>query len=224
MKPSKRNTYVALFNLILVIIAIVVVFVVREIDTEVRIKINQSYLNSIVSDAHEVELTTESDDYVKNYTPRDRDSYAGAVRTIYNEVSRPDETDVVDSQLYIELTDDEIRDFATLVYLESGAESYECQCAVASVVINRMTTRGMSLHDVIYERNQFSPAYLVSSTSPSESTLNAVMEVITNGPTIPEYVTFFRADYYFDWATPYTAIDHTYFSYDENVKRGCESD
>lgn len=121
---------------------------------------------------------------------------------------------------YIELTDDEIYELATLVYLEAGAESYECQKAVASVVINRMTTQNKSLHSVIYAKNQFSPAHLISCTSPSESTLKAVNHVITNGPTLPEYVTYFRADYYHSFAgvADYMCIDQTYFSYDISLR------
>lgn len=122
---------------------------------------------------------------------------------------------------YIELTEDEIWDLATLVYLESGGESYECQLAVASVVINRVTTSDKSLYDVIYEKNQFTPAHRIESNEPSESTMNAVKEVCTNGPTIPEYVTYFRAEKYHsfsEYIMDYMCIDNTYFSYDINLK------
>lgn len=123
-----------------------------------------------------------------------------------------------ETTFYIEMSEDDIYELATLVYLEAGGESFECQQGVASVVINRMTTGGMTLQEVIYQKNQFTPAYLISSSSPSESTLEAVRTVIKDGPTLPEYVTFFRADYYFSWVTPYTSIDHTYFSYDNRLK------
>ena len=65
---------------------------------------------------------------------------------------------------YYELTYDEIDMLARLVYLEAGGESYECMKGVASVVLNRMTSTGMSLHDVIYEPYQFSPACYIEST------------------------------------------------------------
>ena len=122
---------------------------------------------------------------------------------------------------YVDLTGDEIYELATLVYLECGIESFECQQAVASVVINRMTTGGKTLSDVIYEPNQFSPAPLIPKSKPSESTLKAVMTVVECGPTIPEYVTFFRADHYHDWGNRYESfmcIDNTYFSYDKILK------
>ena len=123
-------------------------------------------------------------------------------------------------EYYIYLTESEIHDFATLVFLEAGCESFECQLGVASVVLNRMTTQGLSLNDVIYAQNQFSPAHLIPYYEPSESTLEAVRHVIRNGPTLPEYVTFFRANYYhsFSGVADYINIDSTYFSYDISLK------
>ena len=78
------------------------------------------------------------------------------------------------------------------------------------------------MQDIIYAPNQFSPAHLISSYSPSESTLQAVKDVLENGPNIPDYVTYFRADYYFDWCIPYCSIDQTYFSYSEKLKSDLE--
>ncbi len=127
---------------------------------------------------------------------------------------------------YIDMTDDDINELATLVYLEAGAESYECKMAVASVVINRMTYYDQSLQNIIYEPNQFTPAYLIPFYEPSESSLRAVKEVVSNGPTLPEYVTYFRADHYFDWGDRYVNyinIDHTYFSYDTWIKDDLET-
>ena len=118
---------------------------------------------------------------------------------------------------YMEMGESDVYELATLVYLESGTESFECQKAIASVVIHRMQNDDLTLQEVIYAKNQFSPAYLIAQSEPSESTLQAVREVLQDGPTIPNYVTFFRADYYHDWSEliiPYCVIDHTYFSAD----------
>ena len=118
---------------------------------------------------------------------------------------------------YMEMGESDVYELATLVYLESGAESFECQKAIASVVVHRMQNDNLTLQEVIYAKNQFSPAYLIAQSEPSESTLQAVREVLQDGPTIPNYVTFFRADYYHDWSEliiPYCVIDHTYFSAD----------
>lgn len=133
-------------------------------------------------------------------------------------VTEPEST--VDEDYYYYLTEDEKYELATLVFLESGIESYECQKAVASVVLNRMTAWGMTLHDVIYQKSQFTPAYLIPETSPSNSCIEAVNDVVKNGNVFPENVLYFRANHYFDWPedryTKYTNIDHTYFTADQN--------
>ena len=125
---------------------------------------------------------------------------------------------------YYELTYDEIDMLARLVYLEAGGESYECMKGVASVVLNRMTSTGMSLHDVIYEPYQFSPACYIESTCYTDTVYSAVMDGVENGPSLPTYVTFFRADYYHDFGNgivvPYTCINNTYFSADIRLMEG----
>ena len=138
-----------------------------------------------------------------------------------------DVTESLDSEsvtTYYELTYDEIDMLARLVYLEAGGESYECMKGVASVVLNRMTSTGMSLHDVIYAPNQFSPACYIESTCYTDTVYSAVMDVVENGPSLPTYVTFFRADYYHDFGNdivvPYTCINNTYFSADTRLMEG----
>lgn len=125
---------------------------------------------------------------------------------------------------YYDITYDEIDMLSRLVYLEAGGESYECMKGVASVVLNRMTSTGMSLQDVIYAPNQFSPACYIESTSYTDDAYNAVMYVVENGPSLPEYVTFFRADHYHDFGNdivvPYTCINNTYFSADTRLMEG----
>ena len=110
---------------------------------------------------------------------------------------------------------------ASLVTLEVGAESYECQQAVASVVINRMIIENKSLHEVVYQENLFSVAPYVEHTEPFDQCVDAVLDVIQNGTTIPRYVTYFRADCYHDWGDRYVSwrrIDKTYFTYDKKLK------
>lgn len=123
------------------------------------------------------------------------------------------------SYTYVELTEDELYVLATLVYLEAGSESYECQKAVASVILNRMITQDKSLEQVVYASNQFTPACLIPYSDPSESALSAAIEVATTGATLPLYVTYFRADFYhsFTGVVDYTCIDNTYFSADVNL-------
>ena len=106
---------------------------------------------------------------------------------------------------------------ARLVYREANVENIECQRAVVSVVLNRLANGrwGNSIKDVIYAEGQFSPAYLISSTTPNNTNYEAVDYVLRNGSTLPSYVLYFRANYHFNWQgyKPYTSIDQTYFGY-----------
>lgn len=137
------------------------------------------------------------------------------------------ETEIVDYRYYysdvedIRFTEDDIYLLATLVTLEVGAESYECQKAVASVVINRMIVDNKSLSDVIYQRNLFSVAPKVASAAPFDECIQAATDVVENGTTVPRYVTYFRAGHYHDWGDRYVSwkqIDKTYFTYDIKLK------
>lgn len=113
------------------------------------------------------------------------------------------------------LTDYEVTLLSTLVYLEGGTESYDCQKAIASTVINRMRTTGSTLTDVIYQPGQYSVADKLSYSWYSDSARNAVEDVLANGTTLPIYVTFFRAGYYHTWGdqVAFCYMDNTYFSY-----------
>lgn len=123
----------------------------------------------------------------------------------------------------ITLTDSEIYLLATLVYLEAGAESYECQMAIASSVINRIMLGEGDLRTIVYAPKQYSVAHRLASSKPDDEAMSAVMEVMTVGTTIPIYVTAFRAGYYHSWGdqVPYKKIDHTYFSYSAATRERC---
>ncbi len=124
------------------------------------------------------------------------------------------------SSSIVSLTAEEKKLLAALVTLEVGSESYECKLAVTSLIINRMLTSDSTLEEVIYAPNQFSVASKVASTTPSDSCVNAVNEVLATGTTLPIYVTFFRAGTYHSWGdqVPYCCIDNTYFSYSQALK------
>lgn len=119
---------------------------------------------------------------------------------------------------YYYMPDEDIRDFAALVFLEAGAEPEEVKYAVASVILNRMTLWDMSFSEVVYQKNQFSPAYLIDSTEARDVEINIVKDILKNGPTIDKYVCYFRASYYHDWSGMndygYFGGD-TYFSYSD---------
>lgn len=152
----------------------------------------------------------EFTDYLKQFT----DPFEEPV-----EPSAPQEPDGITGNI-VTLTADEKRMLAALVTLEVGTEGYECQKAIASLVINRMLTSGSTVSEVIYAKNQFSVASKVASKTPSEQCVKAVEEVLTTGTTLPIYVTFFRSRYYHSWGdqVPYGVMDHTYFSYSKALK------
>jgi hypothetical protein len=124
-------------------------------------------------------------------------------------------------EMYLKLTEEERRIFATLIRLEAGGESYECQLAVGSVIINRMNRTGKSLEEIIFQKGQFSPARLIHVKNengeykykPYKRSWEVVDELCKNGPTLPYYVLFFRANRHHSWGIPYCQIDNTYFSY-----------
>lgn len=127
------------------------------------------------------------------------------------------EPEVEEVTYYVVLTDEEINMLATLIYLEGNTESVECQKAICSVVINRMLLWDMTVEEVIYQKNQFTPARLIQYYEPTQVQLDVVNEIITEGVSIPEYVCYFRADYYHNWSgmNEYDYFDHTYFSYSD---------
>ena len=136
-----------------------------------------------------------------------------------SELIEPNETKTV----AYNLSESEIIELATLVYLEAGSESYECQKAIASVVLNRMSAKDVSLHTVIYAPNQFTPANRIKYTKPSNMSIEATRDVVTNGNIFPKNVLYFREGYYFNWGPnspvkPYKSIDHVYFSMDISME------
>lgn len=117
-----------------------------------------------------------------------------------------------DNVLGVEVSDEDIRDIAALVYLEAGSQSYKCQKAIASVIFNRMIRYDMSAQAVIHEPGVFSPARRVDGTRPSASCLMAVREVLEQGCSLPARVTAFRNGHYHNFGSHYCCIDGVYFS------------
>lgn len=123
------------------------------------------------------------------------------------------------SETYFDVTEDERDLLARLVHCEANTESLECQKAVVSVIFNRLKdgTWGDSLEEVIFAKHQFTPATSgkIYNVEPTEQNYEAVDDVIQNGPTLPDNVKFFRADYHFKWENyvGYLVLDKTYFGY-----------
>lgn len=125
----------------------------------------------------------------------------------------------------ISITAEEREMLARLVFLESSICSDDCQRAVASVVFNRLDSGKwrkdvnndgkISLYDIVYYPNAFTPAGKIATTTPNQAAYDAVDYVIEHGPTVPTYVRYFRTDYDFKWEgyENYTVMDNVYFGY-----------
>lgn len=133
---------------------------------------------------------------------------------VIEETSAKEEVKEVPQPIYY-ITSLERDLLASIIYLEGNGESYECQKAICSVVINRWQNGywGNTIEDVLFAPGQFTPAQHLYSIEPTELQYQVVDDVIYNGINIPYYVMYFRANYYFSWAIPYTYMDNTYFSY-----------
>lgn len=124
----------------------------------------------------------------------------------------PTPTPVPRSAVSVSLSTEDRRNIAALTYLEAGSCSFECQCAIVSVIINRMNRYNKTASQVIWESGVFSPAARVRTTVPSQSCLRAVDTVIENGCTLPGNVLAFRNRTYHTFGRPYCQIDGVYFT------------
>lgn len=136
---------------------------------------------------------------------------------------------------YYHVTSEERDLLARIVTCEADEYSVECQRAVASVIFNRLDSgkwqkdmnsdNVITVYDIIYYPNAFTPVIdgaLDDCANPSDSAVKAVDYVIQHGPTIPEYVRYFRDYKHFTWQgyKGYTIIDDMYFGYFEDWKNG----
>lgn len=128
--------------------------------------------------------------------------------------------------MYYSVTEEERLLIAQLVYREANTESLECQKAIVSVLFNRLVCGkwGDTIEEVIYYKNAFTPATagLLEGVTPTNTNYEAVDYVLENGPTLPTYVRYFRANYHHSWEgyEGYAVIDHTYFGYFINWQKG----
>lgn len=127
----------------------------------------------------------------------------------------PEEMQEIHENYKINISSGDIDLIAKLLYLEGRGESEECQRAIVSVIINRLKSGywGSTYHDVIFAKNQFEPAGSISKTTAGAKQYEIIEYVMKNGTTLPKYVLYFRANYFFDWCVDYKKIDNTYFSY-----------
>ena len=115
------------------------------------------------------------------------------------------------------ITAEERQLLAKLLWAEARGESYECQKAVISVVMNRVERSKFpnTIKEVVYQKNQFEPVIngQLDKATPYKQLYDAVDEVIQYGSTMPEWVQYFRASYHFGWEgyDPFCKISNTYF-------------
>lgn len=143
-----------------------------------------------------------------------------------------EEPPVEEPVVYIEVTEEERELIARLVYQEAGICSLEVKKDIASVIINRFESgcwkRDMNwddvitIYDIIYYPAAFSPAHLLPTTVATEDCYEAVDYVLTNGPTLPNYVRYFRMDYDFRWEgyVNYCVKEDVHFGYFLNWEKG----
>lgn len=105
---------------------------------------------------------------------------------------------------------------ARLARLEAENQSLEGQMAAIEVVLNRIMSDEFpnTLTDVVYQKNQFSPAKFINSTTPLQMQYEAVDAVFKETePILNTGVLFFDTKPYNDLV--YTKIDDHYFCYSE---------
>ncbi len=114
----------------------------------------------------------------------------------------------------ISLDTEELDLLERCVMAEGGGESYECQRAIACVIVNRVLDENYpdTVKEVIRQTGQFSTwPFSIKSAAASNEVKPAVREALT-AAAIPENVVYFRAGCYHRWGSDYCRIDNTYFS------------
>ena len=150
---------------------------------------------------------------------------------IEEETSEPEPEPEPEPAAYQEIadviTDDEIEMLARLLFLEAGNQSIEGQRAVIEVVFNRLLSDEFpnTLNDVVYAENQFSPAHLIPSTTPTDEQYEVIQIVLTDTETVLDRgVVFFSRGQYNDYL--YDKIGDHYFCYStksyQNKMKGTE--
>ena len=120
----------------------------------------------------------------------------------------------------LSVTEDEAYLLACMVHVESGAEPYEGQLAVANVILNRVRNPrfGSTISEVIYAEGQFPGAHNgvldgVLASGPNASCIQAAQEALMGINNIGEYYYF---NGYVDTSSvsSYTVIGgHTFYNY-----------
>ena len=158
--------------------------------------------------------------YIVAIPPQTEIQEVEVVKEVIVEVNKEIPVEIIKEPTHVyNVTSSEREMLARLVYREANTESFGCQIAVVSVVINRWQDGrwGNTLEDIIYSPAQFSPANLLCQTTPNETNYAAVDHVLKNGSILPKYCMYFRSEFCFSdiWEgyDRYTQIDDMYFGY-----------
>jgi spore germination cell wall hydrolase CwlJ-like protein len=93
----------------------------------------------------------------------------------------------------LELSPEDIDLLAAITYLEAGNQSPAGQQAVVEVVLNRVIADNFpdTVHDVLYQSGQFSPAAQIAYTQPTEAQYAAVDAALYGTSILPVDVVYF---------------------------------
>lgn len=103
------------------------------------------------------------------------------------------ETETINRYSDINLTDWEINEMASIIYLEARGECAEGQQAVAEVILNRVLSPQFpnTVHDVLYQKGQFSTIKSIQNAAPTEAQYKAICAALYGEPILPMEVVFF---------------------------------
>ena len=107
--------------------------------------------------------------------------------------------------------DNEREILAKLLFCEAGGEGWDCQVYTCSAILNLSDYRGESISKMASNKNLFSVASYVWSTTPTQTQYDVIDYVLSGGRI--SGVKWFRSDgRYHSFGTPVTEIDGQYFS------------
>lgn len=210
--------------LIVVVIVILILLITTTVSSQNNTETNVDY--------DPICTTMTMVHYSPNPTNESMDStvlQAPPPTTIYieEETSEPKPEPAAYQEIADVITDDEIEMLARLLFLEAGNQSIEGQRAVIEVVFNRLLSDEFpnTLNDVVYAENQFSPAHLIPSTTPTDEQYEVIQIVLTDTETVLDRgVVFFSRGQYNDYL--YDKIGDHYFCYStksyQNKTKGTE--
>lgn len=125
-----------------------------------------------------------------------------------------------DNNYYVMMDKEDIDLMARVVMSEAGGQSADCKEAVATVILNRVTSPDypIDVFGVVYQKGAFSTA---DNGAPTNECYLAVYSALTWFGTdyaiLPKSCYYFRADHYHSWALNYKKIDDLYFSCKRNA-------